>query len=164
MNPLSKHATLWIHHLLFFSSILFVTSYLFAVKIKVKNVYWWLKCAHQHKDSVCIHDCDVMWGGFEIETENQSKLKQCNRHWSRRVASGLLYIVWIHIYIYTWHWSHCIITEGRKRCTHKWSCRLNALPHIVQTYLRSSLCVSLCFVSAEALLNTLPHTCKQKNT
>lgn len=47
--------------------------------------------------------------------------------------------------------------------THRWSCRLNALPHIVQTYFRSSLCVSLCFVSADALLNTLPHTCKYTN-
>ena len=46
--------------------------------------------------------------------------------------------------------------------THKWSCRLNALPHIVHTYFLSSLCVSLCFVSADALLNTLPQTCRQK--
>jgi hypothetical protein len=39
---------------------------------------------------------------------------------------------------------------------------LNALPHIVHTYFLSSLCVSLCFVSADALLNTFPQTCDRE--
>lgn len=64
-----------------------------------------------------------------------------------------------------WHKCWLIDAEkGRMVCiyTHKWSCRLNALPHIVHTYFLSSLCVSLCFVSADALLNTFPQTCRQK--
>jgi hypothetical protein len=39
---------------------------------------------------------------------------------------------------------------------------LNALPHIVHAYFLSSLCVSLCFVSADALLNTFPQTCDRE--
>ena len=46
--------------------------------------------------------------------------------------------------------------------TYRWSCRLKALQQMAQTYFLSSLCVNRCFVSAEALLKDLPHTCQQR--
>lgn len=48
--------------------------------------------------------------------------------------------------------------------TYRWSCRLNAFPHIVHTYLRSSLCVNLCLANAEALPKILAHTWNKSKT
>lgn len=42
--------------------------------------------------------------------------------------------------------------------TYRWSWRLNAFEHMLQTYFLSSLCVSLCFAKADALPNTLLQT------
>lgn len=51
--------------------------------------------------------------------------------------------------------------KPRECSTYRWSWRLNAFPHIVHTYLRSSLWVSLCFASAEAFPNIFAHTCNK---
>jgi hypothetical protein len=71
--------------------------------------------------------------------------------------TGLAYTIW-----YTYRLI-CLATAIQKQCerhvTYRWSCRLNAFPHILHTYFRSSLCVSLCLARADAFPNTFPHTC-----
>ena len=42
--------------------------------------------------------------------------------------------------------------------THRWSCRLKVLPQRRHAYLRSELCVNLCFANALELLNSLRQT------
>lgn len=61
-------------------------------------------------------------------------------------------ITHINVYIF-------VYINNMFKYTYRWSCRLNALEHIPQTYFRSSLCVSLCLASAEALPKILLHTC-----
>ena len=45
---------------------------------------------------------------------------------------------------------------------YRWSCLLNAFEHIVHTYFRSSLWVSLCLAKADAFPKTLLQTWKDK--